>query len=1100
MIYLILFFIFADFCKAQFSLVQTVKNLGGSYDDRLGESAIATNGKWAAMFAPNVDLNGGNKNGQAYIFGKDIGGENNWGLHRSLDETASEITTGKLNLYGSVSMTNDHLIIGDPYYDGQDTDTGAIYIYRKDNGGVDNWGFVKKIEAPGVIPSLTRFGGRPSSIDGSTIISCSGDFGDGTCWVFEKDQGGTDNWGYVTQFTAPVQVSTDDFGRVDAPAYIRGDRFFVSADGHEAGSSLNTGAIYVFERNQGGANNWGMVKLIDEVHLNGLVPGSINDGDTFGRWFDVSADGNVLAVSSPYSDLDGLSNAGKVFIINYDSGSWSIEKLVYHPAPAANNAFGHNGVVLTEDGTRLIVPDKGKNQQVFVFRNDEGGNGNWGLEQTLTGFITSQISVAAGIDYYGGSLIIGDRTLSDGVTANLGGFYVFEKSCDQTWTEVPEFTCRVTPSYPPISLTTESSIEDCQAICELDPSCFRYVYDDADSSCRTYEFCLLTTPTTQTMKVKDMCGYETFQGKYCDGSSGGFFASESWQDCIDHCTATENCVGMTKNTYESNTAQGCIISNSNTNTCLINSLGSAFTYRILYAKPDSVTTYSPTTNPTGSPTISPIVPTPLPTNAPSRNPTFSPIVPTPPTIAPTQSPTPDYPFCSYEEIPQGGFICNSAARAPLQTTSESSEQACKDVCTSLETCNYYVFKTNDMTCEIHGICLKSNTLSNVVSSAKEYCYEFYPKHQCADESSVAIYNPPNLNMVECINDCNANSNCVATMADASRCVQYLGGPCTPVLTSRGNRDLWVRPVPTASPTASPVATQVEVGKHSINFNVKSASARKQIIQQAISNVNTAFAASSANRNYVIKSTENAKVPLALLQQVNDDTLFKTKYAESRGCSEGQCTVNIVYPSRRVLERLGRSLQESAITVTLSYELSEQAFLDLEASGNTLDDPAFITSLATDLGVDESDVNVVSDGGTVTIEVTVTTDASGDPTGEDAMADLQEIAASVDETTTTLVNQLGTTEDTVETVSLDLCGSRTCSGVGNTDVEGTDANGCAISTGICECQDGYWGVNCETLCACDNGGSCRNSICHCAYPYFGLRCEFQKTCSCGTSAF
>ena len=75
--------------------------------------------------------------GSAYIFSRDEGGNNNWGQVKKV--IASDSTSG--DLFGhSVSMTNETVIIGAYRDDDGGNSSGSAYIFERDEGGNNNWG------------------------------------------------------------------------------------------------------------------------------------------------------------------------------------------------------------------------------------------------------------------------------------------------------------------------------------------------------------------------------------------------------------------------------------------------------------------------------------------------------------------------------------------------------------------------------------------------------------------------------------------------------------------------------------------------------------------------------------------------------------------------------------------------------------------------------------------------------------------------------------------------------------------------------------------------------------------------------------------------
>ena len=136
-------------------LVKKVVAPERAISDVFGES-VSISGNYAVVSAQGEDEDEDDNNtlsssGSAYIFSKDEGGTDNWGQVKKI--TASD---RKVNaLFGSsVSVSDDKLIVGarGEVHDagGGDslTNAGSIYIFSKDEGGIDNWGQIQKIAAP----------------------------------------------------------------------------------------------------------------------------------------------------------------------------------------------------------------------------------------------------------------------------------------------------------------------------------------------------------------------------------------------------------------------------------------------------------------------------------------------------------------------------------------------------------------------------------------------------------------------------------------------------------------------------------------------------------------------------------------------------------------------------------------------------------------------------------------------------------------------------------------------------------------------------------------------------------------------------------------
>ena len=106
----------------------------------------------------------------------------------------------------------------------------------------------------------------------------------GAVYVFQRDVGGAGNWGEVKKLLASDAQDFDLFGWSVA---VSGDTAIVGAPGEDTGG-VNAGAAYVFRRDQGGAGNWGEVKK--------LTAADAQAGDFFGLGVAVSVDTAVLGL------------------------------------------------------------------------------------------------------------------------------------------------------------------------------------------------------------------------------------------------------------------------------------------------------------------------------------------------------------------------------------------------------------------------------------------------------------------------------------------------------------------------------------------------------------------------------------------------------------------------------------------------------------------------------------------------------------------------------------------------------------------------------------------------------------------------------------
>ncbi|MBX3277331.1 MAG: FG-GAP repeat protein, partial [Acidobacteria bacterium] len=293
----------------------------GAANDRFGNS-VGISGDTVVVGAIGDDFG----SGAAYIYERNKGvmgpEADNWGEVKKLMGSGE----ASFDRFGhSVSISGDTVVVG-AYFD--DSLRGAAYIYERNKGGADNWGEVKKLSASD--GAASEFFGWSVSISADTVVV--GAYGDdsvkGSAHIYERNKGGTDNWGEVKKLTASDGEVGDQFGY---SVSISVDTVLVGAIGDDS----VRGAAYIYERNKGGADNWGEVKKLT------ASDGAAND--QFGH--SVSISGDMVVVGAPIDD----SFRGAAYIYERNKGAmgpeadnWGEVKKLTASDGASGDRFGYS--------------------------------------------------------------------------------------------------------------------------------------------------------------------------------------------------------------------------------------------------------------------------------------------------------------------------------------------------------------------------------------------------------------------------------------------------------------------------------------------------------------------------------------------------------------------------------------------------------------------------------------------------------------------------------------------------------------------------------------------------------------------------------------
>ncbi len=367
---------------------------------------IASDGVTGNEFGGSISLSGDTlvvgalERNVAYVFERNHGGVDNWG---QIAELSSPDSTKHCCFGSAVTLSVDTLVVG--AYGNAFDNGGAAYVFERNRGGADNWGLVT--ELTGSDPVSINYFGSSLSLSGSTLVvgSLGADGQKGVAYVFERNHGGADRWGQIARLVASDPQFPGFFGR---SVSISDDTLVVGA----YGTGSFHGAAYVFERNHGGADHWGQVaRLIGSTK-------NLNNSQ-FG--FSVSISGDTLVVGAPEKD----SEEGAAYVFERNQGGadrWGQVVELTGSNSAAGDQFG-TSVAVDRDTLLVGAPYRDSSRgAMYFFERDQGGANKWGQVADVT------LPEGAEKDYFGGSMSLSDSTFvigAPGRQSERGEAYVY---------------------------------------------------------------------------------------------------------------------------------------------------------------------------------------------------------------------------------------------------------------------------------------------------------------------------------------------------------------------------------------------------------------------------------------------------------------------------------------------------------------------------------------------------------------------------------------------------------------------------------------------------------------------------------------------------
>lgn len=275
--------------------------------------------------------------GAAYLYAKDQGGPGNWGLVKKIISPNRQFR----EYFGTnVAIDGDHAIAG-AYYEAR------AYILEKDAGGTNNWGAVATLLPQGGNSNFNSFGARVAISGDHVVVGAFSDDNSGigpafqhsgSAYIFKKDLGGTNNWGLARRITASSITEDANFG---VCVSIDGDRVVVGARSERIIKGSTTmygvGAAYLFSKNNGGVDQWGLEKKLTA---------DVRNGSHFGS--SVALRGSTIVVGGlgdylNYKNEDSVSYAGSAWVFSENRGgvgNWGQTAKIHAPDRDKDEYFG----------------------------------------------------------------------------------------------------------------------------------------------------------------------------------------------------------------------------------------------------------------------------------------------------------------------------------------------------------------------------------------------------------------------------------------------------------------------------------------------------------------------------------------------------------------------------------------------------------------------------------------------------------------------------------------------------------------------------------------------------------------------------------------
>ena len=242
-------------------------------------------------------------------------------------------------------VTAEEIFVGGSRLTANGFDQDVVLIYER-NGDFVTPVPVDTLVGIGITAEANAgFGHALSLHDDLLMVGASGDDELGTdcgaVYLFGRDQGGANAWGLIRKIIPSNGAAGDRFG---AAVAVEGDHGVVGAPGHRINGST-TGAVYFFNADQGSPGNWGEVADFTPIEPVANMQ--------YGASVALSED--RAAVGAPLHAISPNGTDGSVEVFTYSNGAWSFNQRIIPWYDGHVSQVSRSGTALLFTQERLLI-------------------------------------------------------------------------------------------------------------------------------------------------------------------------------------------------------------------------------------------------------------------------------------------------------------------------------------------------------------------------------------------------------------------------------------------------------------------------------------------------------------------------------------------------------------------------------------------------------------------------------------------------------------------------------------------------------------------------------------------------------------------------
>jgi hypothetical protein len=375
--------------------------------DRFGNS-VRISGDTVVIGCHQDDAVGAANAGSAYVFKRTAG---NWALEQKLLPPLGTIAND--NFGWSVAIEGDTIFVGAYRMDRESFDEGGVFCFTRSGG---TWIYLQEVRQP--VPVFGDFFGTALSLEGDVLFATATGDNSLTGTIFRSERSGG-VWGAMESIDIEQPLYPGEIGHFLAHSGpyavtsmgISGDEGYAVILEEDAGIWKRVDIVYSSDRSLsdffGAATAASTNTLVVGVSGDDLLQSSSGSAYIYtlegGTWQEsqwlhpvlgvhtsgfgsaVTISGDLMAIASLSDTIDGVSDAGSVYLYERTNSYWGLDTRLTPPTPILGENFG---ISVSLEGNRLAVGTSSifvspPDSPGFVFIYDKVG-GVWSLTETLT--------------------------------------------------------------------------------------------------------------------------------------------------------------------------------------------------------------------------------------------------------------------------------------------------------------------------------------------------------------------------------------------------------------------------------------------------------------------------------------------------------------------------------------------------------------------------------------------------------------------------------------------------------------------------------------------------------------------------------------------